>query len=64
MKLTDKLHKVMQMHPELRVGQIILIAARRAGWRNNDIFYCPDEDIERGLDIILGEFQKNKIKFL
>ena len=40
-------------HPELRTGQILSIAANKGGWGNTDIFYCPDEVLLRGLEIII-----------
>lgn len=45
----------MALYPELRLQQIMTIAARKSGWLNEDLFYCPDETITRGLEIILSE---------
>ncbi len=41
--------------PELRVGQIMIAAARSGGWNNDDIFYCPDDVLLKGLEILSGE---------
>lgn len=41
--------------PELRFQQIMSIAARKAGWSDNDLFYCPNETILKGLTQFLGE---------
>ena len=46
---------IYQNHPELRLQQIITIAAQKAGWKDNDLFYCPDATIKQGLDIWLCE---------
>lgn len=40
---------VKESHPELRVCQILSIAASKGGWQNSDLFYCPDDVILKGL---------------
>lgn len=47
---------INQIHPELRFQQIMTIAAQKAGWKDNDLFYCPNEIIEKGLAILLEEY--------
>lgn len=42
-------------NPELRFQQIMSIAASEAGWTNNDLFYCPDDVLIKGLSSILEE---------
>lgn len=49
-----KIRIVNQLHPELRFNQIISIAAKRAGWKDDDLFYCPDEIIVKGLDALIS----------
>lgn len=34
---------------ELRLGQLISDAAKAGGWKDSDIFYCPDEVLLKGL---------------
>lgn len=46
---------IHRQYPELRFQQIMTIAAQKAGWKDNDLFYCPDITIKQGLDIWLGE---------
>ena len=46
---------IHQQHPELRFQQIMAIAAQKAGWKDNDLFYCPDSTIKQGLDMLLGD---------
>ena len=46
---------VKQRHPELRIGQIIVSAARMGGWKSDDVFYCPDDSIKDGLSELLHE---------
>ena len=29
------------------------IAAQKAGWKDNDLFYCPDDTIIKGLKLML-----------
>lgn len=43
--------EIHQKRPELRVSQIMSIAAHMGGWENNDLFYCPDAVILKGLEI-------------
>lgn len=40
---------IQQRYSELRVGQIIVIAARKGGWELDDVFSCPDEVLKAGL---------------
>ena len=47
---------INQIHPELRFQQIMTIAAHEAGWKDNDLFYCPNEIIENGLAMLLEEY--------
>lgn len=42
-------------YPELRVGQIIVNAASKGGWSQNDIFYCPDNVLLNGLKLLCDE---------
>lgn len=49
-----KIRMINQIHPELRFNQIMSIAAKRAGWKEDDLFYCPNETIEQGLDMLLN----------
>lgn len=44
--------EIHQKHPELRVCQIMSVAAKYAGWENDDLFYCPDSVILKGLEIL------------
>lgn len=39
-------------YPEMRMCQIITNAAKHAGWTNDDVFYCPDETLIKGLKIM------------
>lgn len=43
--------EIHQKRPELRVCQIMSIAAQMGGWGNDDLFYCPNEVILKGLEI-------------
>lgn len=53
--IIEKIREVNSAYPELRFQQIMSIAATKAGWGDTDLFYCPDNLIENGLDqMILG----------
>lgn len=41
---------IKQNHPELRICQIMSIAAKKADWFNDDLFYCPDDTLIKGLE--------------
>lgn len=48
------LHALCEIHqrwPELRVCQTMSIAAQMGGWENDDLFYCPDAVILKGLEM-------------
>lgn len=47
------LSQVQAKYPELRICQILSIAAHKAGRKDNDLFYCPDSTICEGLGLIL-----------
>ena len=41
--------------PELRIGQLLVNAAHKGGWNQDDIFYCPDDVIEKGIKLLIEE---------
>lgn len=49
------LYEVHSKHPELRMCQILSIAAHKAKFLNNDLFYCPDSTVCEGLGLILEQ---------
>ena len=51
-----KVRAINTIHPELRFQQIMSIAAKKAGWNDNDLFYCPNEIILKGLTLFLEEY--------
>lgn len=42
-------------YPMLRFQQMMSIAAQKAGWKENDLFYCPDDIIVSGLKLMLNK---------
>lgn len=46
---------IQQRHPELRIGQIISIAAHKGGWEEKDTFYCPDVVLKEGFKNWIAE---------
>lgn len=53
MSLVILLKEAKTKHPELRYGQILAIAASKAGYCNDDLFYIEDSDLEKGLIKVL-----------
>ncbi len=57
--ILKRLKLIWEAHPDLRLGQIILNAARRnavapeTGAR--DVFYIEDEELIKEIELILGE---------
>lgn len=45
------IYEIKKVHSELRLCQILSIAANKAGW-DDDLFYCSDETILKGLQIM------------
>lgn len=60
--LRRALAKLRKRHPELRLCQVLSIAAHKAGWANEDLFYCPDSTILQGLELLAEqpESEENK----
>lgn len=52
MNLRNALAKFCKQHPELRLCQVLSIAAHKVGWANDDLFYCPDSTILKGLELL------------
>lgn len=50
--LRGALAKFCKQHPELRLCQVLSIAAHKAGWTNEDLFYCSDSTILKGLELL------------
>lgn len=46
---------VRERYPELRACQVMAFAAHKAGWESADLFYCPDDTIMKGLEMMLEE---------
>lgn len=57
-KMISNIWAVHTHRPELRFAQILAIAAAKAGWKGNDIFYCPDDILEKGLGFMAEECVK------
>ncbi len=52
--ILEKIERIHKVFPELRLGQIII----SAGNNNNDnVFYTPDDSIERGLDEFIKKYK-------
>ena len=40
--------------PDSRLCQLVDSAAHLGGWRQQDIFHCEDDALEKGLEVMLG----------
>lgn len=49
-----------EQYPELRLGQLLTKAAQAGGWKNQDIFYCPDNIIADGLKKMLNLYNSKE----
>ena len=58
-KITSLIAQVSAIYPELRLGQLLTIAAKNANWQQSDIFYCPDDRLERGLTVMVNNYNKH-----
>jgi uncharacterized protein YihD (DUF1040 family) len=56
-RILKKLGKLWEECSDLRLGQALENFARAKGI---DLFYLEDEDLERGLDLLLEEISKYK----
>lgn len=56
-KIIELLLLISNIHPELRIGQIMVNAAMKGGWQQSDTFYCPDDVLLKGLQMICGELK-------
>lgn len=52
MQIAGMLYAINQNNPELRLCQILSIAAKEAGWKDNDLFYLEDKQLIEGLKIM------------
>lgn len=52
------LQNILAKHPELRISQVLSISAKKAGWENDDLFYCPDDTLIDGLVLFLKEVRQ------
>lgn len=57
-KILSATRTIKKLHPQLRYQQIMSIAASKGGWRENDLFYCPDDILLKGLNKIIEEENK------
>ena len=56
--ILNKIRIIKQLRPELRINQIMTIAANKAGWTENDLFYCSDELVEIGLGKFIDQISR------
>lgn len=54
-KIMEILLYALKKDSMLRIGQIITAAAAMGGWCSNDIFYCTDEVLLKGLKLLYKE---------
>ena len=49
-RMLKKLEELWKQNPDWRLGQLVFNSAAHAGWDNYDVFYCEDDQMERGLE--------------
>lgn len=47
-----------EKHKELRLCQLLCIAADKGGWKESDLFYCDDETLYYGLQKLRKELKE------
>ena len=47
--LIKQIQRAHAMNPQLRLGQLLTIAASKGGWELDDLFYVPDDTLIKGL---------------
>jgi hypothetical protein len=52
-ELYRKLAYAIRLYPELRIGQLLVNAAHKGGWEQDDIFYCDNKTLMDGLQIMI-----------
>lgn len=52
-ELYQKLAYAIRLYPELRIGQLLVAAAHKSGWEQDDIFYCDNQTIINGLQKLI-----------
>lgn len=51
--LLEKIRKLCELHHDSELWRILVIAAYEGGWEDNNLFYCPDDILEKGIDSLL-----------
>lgn len=49
---------IAEKHKELRLCQLLSIAADKGGWKESDLFYCDDETLFDGLKKLRKELKE------
>lgn len=52
-KIISLMKSVKAIYPELRFCQLLYLASVEGGFGHNDMFYCPDDIIVKGLKVML-----------
>ena len=53
---------INRIFPQIRTQQIMSMAANKAGWKNNDLFYCEDATLIKGLQMVVDEYKLDECK--
>ena len=47
--MLELVRKLWIAYPDMRLGQLIQIAAVKSGWKTNDVFYIEDDQLANGI---------------
>ena len=54
-RILEKVREYWMEHQDLRLCQLMYIAASKVDWKDNDLFALEDDRLEEGLDILEKE---------
>ena len=58
--LLKLIEEMWKKYPDLRLTQLMSVAANKYGWKGNDLFYFEDDNLTQGILIIEKELKGNK----
>ena len=63
-EIMQLMYQVQQAYPMLRFAQIVANAAKLGGWEGDDVFYCDDKTMAKGLRILLRENESSSHNYV
>jgi hypothetical protein len=59
-RILHTISKVWALHPDLRLGQLLIVVANMSGWHNSDIFHFEDDKLLEALEKFYKDTLDNK----